>query len=76
MGGCLSAIWDRWKHVARRIADIQGRVVLGLIYLLIVCPVGVILRTLRDPLGRRRPRESNWIPRNAVVSTLDEARRQ
>jgi hypothetical protein len=75
MGRWLSAIWNNWTRIARRLADIQGRVVLGLLYLLLVCPVGAMLRTLRDPLGRRRPTESNWVPRDARVSTLDEARR-
>lgn len=72
----LAAIWEKWKHIARRIAEIQGRVVLGLLYVLLVCPVGVVLQILRDPLGRRRPMASNWRLRSPTVNTLDEARRQ
>jgi hypothetical protein len=72
----LSKVWSGWKRFARRLADFQGRVLLTLLYVVLIVPGGLVLRLIADPLGRRRPRTSNWRPRPPVPATLDEARRQ
>ncbi len=72
----LGRAWVRWQALARRIGEFQGRVLLAVLYGALVIPVGLGLRLLRDPLGRRRPAATNWTPRTASPATLDEARRQ
>ena len=72
----LRRAWAGWKRFARRLADFQGRVLLTLLYVVLVVPVGLVLRLVADPLRRRQPRTSNWTPRLPAPATLDEARRQ
>jgi hypothetical protein len=72
----LVTFWQAWKRFARRLADFQGRVLLTLLYIVLIVPVGFILRLFADPLMRRRPQISNWTPRSPAPATLDEARRQ
>ena len=72
----LLRTWNGWKWIARRVADFQGRVLLMALYLVLVAPVGLVLRLVTDPLRRRRPQKTNWTPRDAAPITLDEARRQ
>ena len=72
----LVTCWEAWKRFARRLADFQGRVLLTVLYLVLVVPVGLILRLVADPLRRRRPQTSNWTPRVPAPATVDEARRQ
>jgi hypothetical protein len=72
----LLAVWEAWKRFARCLADFQGRVLLTFLYIVLIVPVGFILRLVADPLRRRRPQVSNWTSRPAAPATLDEARRQ
>ena len=72
----LVTCWEAWKRFSRRLADFQGRVLLTVLYLVLVVPVGLILRLVADPLRRRRPQTSNWTPRVPAPTTVDEARRQ
>jgi hypothetical protein len=72
----LLPAWNGWKRIARRVADFQGRVLLTVLYLVLVAPVGLVLRLVADPLRGRRPQKTNWTPRDAAPITLDEARRQ
>ena len=76
MLGWMVSLWRVWKHIARRIGEFQGRVLLTVLYALLVVPVGLILRLLADPLRRWRPPASNWVARETAPATLDEARRQ
>jgi hypothetical protein len=43
---------------------LRSRPVLAIVFFLLVTPVGLVLRVLRDPLRRRRQREvaSYWEP--------------
>jgi hypothetical protein len=72
----LLAVWEVWKRFARRLADFQGRVLLTFLYIVLIVPVGLVLRLVADPLRRRQPQTSNWTPRPPAPATLDEARRQ
>jgi hypothetical protein len=49
---------------ARRAARVQAAVLLTLVYWLAVGPVAVLARLAgADPLARRRPARTGWIPR-------------
>lgn len=75
-GRALQRAWAGWLRLARRIAEVQGRVLLAILYVLLVVPVGLAVQLLSDPLRRRRPPATNWTPRAVARPTLEEARRQ
>jgi hypothetical protein len=68
--------WVAWKRLARRIGEVQSRLLLAGLYGLLVLPTGLLLRLLADPLARRPPAESNWRARRDPTPGLGEARRQ
>ena len=66
-------IWQRWKRLAHRAAEIQAIVILTIVYWLIVAPIGTVLRLRRadsaaDPAWTTRP-PSGPVP-------VEDARRQ
>lgn len=68
----LGAIWPRalvwpnrgWMKLAELLARIVTPIILGVVFFLIVTPIGVVKRmTGWDPLGRRAGRrDSYWVP--------------
>lgn len=64
-----------WRRLARRLAEVQGRILLAILYILLIVPIGLAVRLFSDPL-RRRPSATNWVRRPAAPATLEEARRQ
>ena len=65
-------LWQRWKRLAHRAAEIQAFVLLTIVYWLIVMPIGAALK-----LGRRGDHTAAWKTRTATGSvSIDEARRQ
>jgi hypothetical protein len=72
----LRRIWEAWKKLARRIGELNSRVLLTLLYVVLLMPFGLGLRLVADPLRRRKPVASNWIPRTEAPAALGEARRQ
>ena len=67
-----SRLWSRWKRIAHRAAEFQSLLVLGLLYWVMVVPVGLV-RNLRRP-PRARP-EWKMRPTAGRVS-VEDARRQ
>ena len=68
----LGLLWPRtlvvpnkaWMLLAEVLSFVTTRLILGLVFFLIVTPIGVVKRLMGwDPLGRRSPRsESYWKP--------------
>jgi len=67
----LGAVWPsllKWPHiwwwrVARVVGDFNARVLLGVMFVVVLVPVGLIWRlTGRDPLARRRGASPGWSP--------------
>ena len=58
----LSRLWARWKIIARKIGDVQSRLLLSIFYFVILAPFGVAVRMLSDPLRLRRQPVSHWLP--------------
>jgi hypothetical protein len=71
----LQRLWRGWKRVARAIGDFQARVLLTLFYVVLIAPLGLIVRLFADPLRIRRPCEK-WLDRAVDGSDLVTARRQ
>jgi hypothetical protein len=74
----IALFWQRVRHVAHRVADVQARLLLSLLYVLFIIPVGLFIRINDDPLDLRRQaqRDSHWQQRPQVDSDLRAARRQ
>jgi hypothetical protein len=71
----VSKLWQGWKRLARRIADVQARVTLTVFYFLIVAPFALAVRAFSDPLRFAAP--PAWSPRDAAgADTSAHARRQ
>jgi hypothetical protein len=39
----LRTLWERWKVVARKIGDVQSRLLLCVCYFVILAPFGLVL---------------------------------
>jgi hypothetical protein len=67
-----TTLWQRWKRLAHRAAEIQAFIVLTILYWLVVAPIGALQK-----LGGTAASDATWktrSPRGTV--TMDEARRQ
>jgi hypothetical protein len=70
------AVWRWWTRVARRIGDVQARILLSLFYFVILGPFALVLRR-RDPLAIRPGAPRGWRPREASPRAVaEQARRQ
>lgn len=69
--GPVQRIWMRGAHV---IGEVNTRIILGAFFYLVMTPVGLVRRRVRDPLDRRLDdgRPSNWVRRE--VRPVDPAR--
>ena len=47
----VRALWEGWKRVAKRIGDVQARVLLTIFYFLILAPFALVVRWRMDPLS-------------------------
>lgn len=78
----LRGIWEAWKRMARIIGNFQARVILTVLYVVLIAPLGLIVRLVSDPLHLRHKVPSNaspdtyWLPRLKPNDTPEEARRQ
>ncbi len=72
----LKQLWLGWKAVARRIGDIQSRLLLTLFYFLAVAPFAIGVKLFADPLNLAEKDHSNWVSRMVRKKGLEEARRQ
>jgi hypothetical protein len=70
------AAWRWWTGVARRIGDVQARVMLSAFYFVILAPFALVLRR-RDPLAIRPGAARGWRARAAAGRpAAEQARRQ
>ncbi len=47
----LKSVWRVWRHVARRIGDLQARILLTAFYFVVFAPFALALRWKSDPLA-------------------------
>jgi hypothetical protein len=70
-------LWERWKHVARKIGDFQARALMTLFYFVILGPLAMVLRWCSDPLAIKATAPRGWIDREAKEGEpMAHARRQ
>ena len=69
----LALFLQGFKAIARRIGELQSRVVLTLLYFLLFAPLTLIVRA-KDPLGLKEP--PGWRPYHSRSADLPSALRQ
>jgi hypothetical protein len=73
----LRSLWEFWKHLARKIANLQARVLLIIFYFVFFCPFALAVRWGSDPLGIKRRAPHGWLPRSPGQGTrMEAAKRQ
>jgi len=59
-----------------RFGEVMGSIVLGALYFVLLGPVALVARLATDPLRRRPPRDSAFVPWQKENETLGAAHRQ
>ncbi len=67
---------DAFRSFFARFGEVMGNVVLGVLYFALLGPVAIFSRLLSDPLRRRRPTDSAFLPWGEENESLTQARRQ
>jgi hypothetical protein len=71
-------LWLRWNQFGARMGGVQGRMLMGYFYFIIVTPFGLGVRLFSDPLHHKRPfpQASGWSAKETIEPTLEAAREQ
>ncbi len=75
------SMWQRfkrsWATYGERMGNVQGRLLMGFFYFIVVLPFGLISRVAGDPLAmKQKPPQSAWSAWEDVTTTLEQAREQ
>ena len=62
----------RWMRIVYAVGTIWSWVLLSLFYVVIIAPIGLLVRLLADPL-RVRSRASSWQPLPSQYDRLEDA---
>jgi hypothetical protein len=77
MAGSVRNLWQRWKHVARKIGDFQARVLMTIFYFVILGPIALVLRLRTDPLAIKATTPRGWSAmQEKEGAPMEHARRQ
>ncbi len=63
-----------WQRFGGEMGGVQGRLIMGFFYFIILTPFAIIARLGRDPLDRAQP--VGWLPRENEPPTLENAHEQ
>jgi hypothetical protein len=70
-------LWERWKHVARKIGDFQARALMTIFYFLILGPIAMATCWRIDPLAIKPRTTRGWGDREEREGgPMEHARRQ
>ena len=70
-------LWGWWKRVARRIGNVQARVLLNLFYFVVFGPFALAVRFLSDPMTIKPGRPRGWRSKSSGEDTpMERAIRQ
>ena len=73
----MRRLWARWKRLARRIGDVQARVLMTVFYFAVLGPVALVTRGRSDPLALQATTLRGWLAIAPKAGTPREhARRQ
>ena len=68
-------LWQRWKYVAEKIGNFQGRVILTILYFTIFAIPGIVVTAFKDYL-RIKKKPTAWTERKKFYNTMEEAKEQ
>ena len=71
----LRKLWEGWKRVGHAIGNFQARVLLTVFYIVLIAPLGFLVRIFADPMRIRRPMEE-WLQKEPQGTDMVTARRQ
>ena len=54
----LKTLWRGWLFVAKKIGEVQSRIILTLVYFVVIGPFALMVRLFSDPLCLRR--DPSW----------------
>jgi hypothetical protein len=75
--GLMRRFWERWKRAAKKIGDIQARLLLTFFYFVLLAPFALALRRWSDPLAIKAGAEKGWRARGTGDgSPREQAARQ
>ena len=74
--GVVRAVWAWWKPIARRIGDVQARVLLTGFYFIGLGPFALAVSIFNDPLAIKSGTPRGWRRRPTKPVSLAEAARQ
>ena len=70
-------IWFAWNDFAARMGNVQGRLLMGYFYFIIVTPFGILTRLFMDPLNIKHEPDANGLcPKEPTDTTIEAAREQ
>lgn len=70
-------LWTRWKAFARRLGELQSKLLLSLLYALGLTPFALIAKIFLDPLGLKKNSSPAWRrSKTNPQDSLEESRRQ
>lgn len=56
----LKRAWRSWKRIAKRVGNLQARILLTIFYAVVMFPFGIAVRLWFDPL-RIKQRPNRWL---------------
>jgi hypothetical protein len=69
--------WQAWKKFASEMGNVQGRMLMGYFYFIIVTPFALGAKLFSDPLGgKKQPPATDWHGREPESASLESAREQ
>jgi hypothetical protein len=75
--GSLGPVYRGWMRLALAISKVTTPLIMGIIYLVVLTPTGLLLRLFgHRPLARDRSARSYWIRRSAPNGSRSDLRRQ
>jgi hypothetical protein len=56
----FSRLWEGWTRIARKIGDVQARIILTLFYIFVIGPFALGIRWFGDPLAIKASAPKGW----------------
>ena len=73
----LKGFWEAWKRLARKVGNLQVRVLLFVFYFVVLAPFALIVRWASDPMAIKPGSSRGWRDRSRPQEpAFDQARRQ
>lgn len=74
----MRRLWEAWKRLGKRLADIQVRGLLVVFYFFIFSPFALAIRWWSDPLAIKAGAPRGWLPKkkSPEAAKLQAATRQ